>query len=88
MNYDWTSSGYDATVAQNVTPEEVHDVLVRARSRIRRYEDDCLRIIGRAHTGRLVEVWLQEESNDYWLVLIAFEAGPAGQLLLRRPIRE
>jgi hypothetical protein len=47
-----------------------------------------LRIIGRAHTGRLIEVWLQEESSDYWLVRIAFEAGLAGQVLFRRLIRE
>lgn len=46
--------------------EEVHYVLVHAKSRLRRYEDDHLRIIGRAHTKRLIEVWLREESSDYW----------------------
>lgn len=65
MNYDWTSSGYDAARDQGVTAEEVHHVLVRTRSRIRRHEDDCLRIIGRAHTGRPIEVWLREEADDY-----------------------
>lgn len=88
MEYDWTSSGYDAAAGQGVTPEEVHYVLVHTKSRIRRYEDNCLRIIGRAHTKRLIEVWLREESRDYWLVVVAFEAGLAGQVLFRRLIRE
>lgn len=84
MEYDWTSSGYDAAVGQGVTPEEVHHVLVHTTSRIRRYENDHLRIIGRTRTKRLIEVWLREDSSDYWLVVIAFEAGLAGQTLFRR----
>lgn len=88
MEYDWTTSGYDATVAQGVTPEEAHHVLVHSKARIRRYEDDHLRIIGRAYTGRLIEIWLREESSDHWLVVIAFEAGLAGQLVFRRLFRE
>jgi hypothetical protein len=84
VEYDWTSSGYDAAVGQGVTPEEVHYVLVHAKSRIRRYEDDHLRVIGRTHAKRLIEIWLREESSDYWLVVIAFEAGLAGRALFRR----
>jgi hypothetical protein len=35
----------------------------------------------------LIEVWLREESDDYWLVVIAFEAGLVGQILFRRLVQ-
>ncbi len=90
MRYSWTPEALARANALEVELAEVHQVLTSGRPVLRKLEDDqVLRIIGATGRGRVIEVWLREDpgaAEDDWEILIAFEAGLAGQALYRKVV--
>jgi hypothetical protein len=89
VRYSWTAEALARASALDVQLAEVHQVLTSGRPVLRKLEDDqVLRIIGSTRTGRVIEVWLREDPavDDDWEILIAFEAGLAGQALYRKVV--
>ncbi|GAA1819872.1 hypothetical protein GCM10009682_45440 [Luedemannella flava] len=90
MRYSWTSEALARARVLGVELAEVHQVLTSRRPVLRKLEDDnVLRIIGATGRGRVIEVWLHEDpgaSDDDWEILVAFEAGLAGQALYRKVV--
>lgn len=88
MRVGWTISAIERSLANGVTRTEANVVLAGPGQRLRiPINDTAYRIIGRTETGRLVEVWLQE-NGDEWEVLEAFEAGFDGQARWRNATNE
>lgn len=78
INYD--VDGIEQALAQDVTIDEISEVL-RSRPQLHPDLDEDVRsVAGRTATGRLVVVWLEEQTDDSWDLITAFEAGFATQL--------
>lgn len=88
MRYSWTAESLERSLALDVELAEVHQVLTSGRPLLRKLEDDqTLRIIGITGKGRVIEVWLTEDptaADDDWEIMVAFEAGLAGQALYHK----
>ena len=90
MRYSWTPEALARAQILEVQVAEVHQVLTSGRPVLRKLEDDqVLRIIGTTSSGRVIEVWLRDDpaaSDDDWEIVVAFEAGLAGQAMYRKVV--
>jgi hypothetical protein len=80
VRFEWTPEGYQRVLAQGLDPAEVHEALSGPGPRLlEAIGDNMLSVLARTATGKLIEVWLQEDPNDGVRELFAaFDAGFLG----------
>jgi hypothetical protein len=81
MSFEWTPEGYQRVLAQGLDPAEVHEALSRPGPRLlQQVGDDLLSVLVHTATGRLIEIWLQEDTgDDAHEIFVAFDAGFLGK---------
>jgi hypothetical protein len=81
MRFEWTLEGYERVLAQGLDPAEVHQALSGPGPRLLApVADDMLSVLVLTATGKLIEVWLQEDADDGSReVFAAFDAGFLGK---------
>ena len=81
MRFEWTPEGYQRVLAQGLDPTDVHQALSEPGPRLLEpVADDMLSVLVPTASGRLIEVWLQEDRNDGAReIFAAFDAGFLGK---------